>query len=93
MKMSEYIKKKDAVEIVEHNLSRFMIAMKIGGFDSEEEIAPIKYGRLLYKGPVFFVYGNGEKAVRGVNVCNECKFSWIQGDNFCPNCGVKFKGK
>lgn len=52
--MSEYIKKKDAVEIVEHNLSRFMIAMKIGGFDSEEEIIPIKYGRLLYKGPVFF---------------------------------------
>ena len=90
--MNEYIKKETAVDIVEHNLSRFMIAMKIGGLDSEE-VAPIRYGRLLYKGPVFFIHGDGKKVVRGVNFCNECKFSWIQGDNFCPNCGVKFNGK
>ena len=44
--MSDYIKRADALEIINNNLSRFMIALRIGDCPSAD-VAPIRRGHWI----------------------------------------------
>ena len=81
--MSDYIKRVDALEIVNNNLSRFMIALRIGDCPSAD-VVPVKHGHWIKISPA------------GIYECSECgknvMTSDIEAYEYCHGCGARMDG-
>ena len=80
--MTDYIKREDAIRIVENNMSRFYIAARIGDYPAAD-VAPVRHGRWIYKDEPIF--GNPY----GRYYCDLCEYGLAYEENYCPNCGAK----
>lgn len=78
--MDDYIKREDALEIVNSNLSRFMIALRIGDCPSAD-VAPVRHGHWIKISPA------------GIYECSECGknviTSGIEAYEHCHGCGAR----
>lgn len=88
--MTDYIKREDALEIVNNNLSRFMIALRIGDCPSAD-VAPVRHGRWK---PFDRTWG---RSVFTCTACGDAMDVPTEMGNplfvYCPNCGARMDGE
>lgn len=93
--MTDYIKRTDALEIINNNLSRFMIALRIGDCQSAD-VAPVRHGHWIE-------YGENEDGTHNI-CCSVCDgFFKSKGHanscytrnkyRYCHNCGARMDGE